>query len=386
LALTDYGSLYGAIEFYKECKKAEIKPIVGMEAYIAPNGRFSKKPRVDTKSYHLILLAENYEGYKNLMRLSSKGHLEGFYYKPRIDKELLRERHQGIIALSGCMAGELAGAVRNETNSNRAKQLALEYQEIFGEGNFYVELQDHPEMDGQMTVNTNLIQLANETDIPMVVTRDVHYLNPDDAEAQDILTCIKEGKTIDQPSRMSFRHVDRSLCKADEITGRFQHVPEALENTVKIADRINLEIELDKWHFPPVEIPEGKIVDEELREQVYERIKDKVEMTREIKERLEYELGIIIEKGYSPYFLSVADFINYARDNNIVVTTRGSAAGSLVSYALGIVSVNPLFFRLPFERFFLEHNNLRWLDLAQSLIDDGFDTRCSRSCMTMWRT
>ncbi len=351
LALTDYGSLYGAIEFYEACRKAEIKPIVGMEAYIAVNGRFSKQAHVDAHAPHLILLAENYEGYKNLMALSSKGHLEGFYYHPRIDRELLREHHRGLIALSGCMAGELASAVRADDSRARAKEIAEEYRGIFGDGNFYIELQDHPELDGQMTVNTKLVQLGTELNIPFVATRDVHYLNPDDAEAQDILVCIREGKTVDQPNRLSFQQVDRSLCSAKEIAGRFGHIPEALENTVRIAERVNLDIPLHQWHFPPIPIPEGKTADQELRDQTYLGIAEKLEVTPEIKERLEYELNIINTKGYAPYFLTVADLIQYAREHAIVVTTRGSAAGSLVSYALGIVSVNPLFFRLPFERF-----------------------------------
>ncbi|MBI4098746.1 MAG: DNA polymerase III subunit alpha [Candidatus Magasanikbacteria bacterium] len=351
LALTDYGSLYGAIEFYEACHKADMKPIIGMEAYIATNGRFSKQAHVDAHTPHLILLAENYEGYKNLMALSSKGHLEGFYYHPRIDRELLREHHEGLIALSGCMAGELAGAVRADDSLARAKEIAEEYRGIFGDGNFYIELQDHPELDGQMTVNTKLVQLGSELNIPLVATRDVHYLDPDDAEAQDILVCIREGKTVDQPNRLSFQQVDRSLCSGEEIAGRFQHIPEALENTVRIAERINLDIPLHQWHFPPIPIPEGKTADQELRDQTYHGIAEKLEVTPEIKERLEYELDIINTKGYAPYFLTVADLLRYAREHAIVVTTRGSAAGSLVSYALGIVSVNPLFFRLPFERF-----------------------------------
>lgn len=351
LALTDYGSLYGAIEFYETCRKEGTKPIIGYEAYLAPNGRFSKQPHVDAHAPHLILLAETYEGYQNLMWLSSRGHLDGFYYKPRIDKELLRERHAGIIALSGCMAGELAQAAKNDDTLEQAKRVAQDYHELFGDGNFFIELQDHPELDGQMTVNTKLVQLSRELNIPLVVTRDVHYLNPEDAEAQDILTCIREGKTVDQPNRFTFRHVDRSLCAAADIAGRFQHVPDALENTVKIAERVRCEIPLHQWHFPPIALPEGKTADDMLREEAQRGIREKLTVTPDIQERMDYELDIITKKGYSPYFLVVADLMRYAHEHNIVATTRGSAAGSLVSYALGIVSVNPLFFRLPFERF-----------------------------------
>ncbi|MEK7532401.1 MAG: DNA polymerase III subunit alpha, partial [Patescibacteria group bacterium] len=351
IALTDSGSLYGAIEFYEACHKEDVKPIIGFEAYLAPNGRFSKQAHVDTHASHLVLLAETYDGYKNLMKLSSAGHLEGFYYKPRIDKELLREHHAGIIALSGCLAGELAQTVKNDDTLEKAKRIAQEYVEIFGKDNFFIELQDHPELDGQITVNTKLVQLARETDIPLVVTRDVHYLNRDDTEAQDILTCIREGKTVDQPNRFTFQHVDRSLCTAEDIASRFQHVPDALENTVKIAERVNCEIPLHQWHFPPVELPEGKTADAVLRESSNQGLAEKLVVTPELQERLDYELDIITKKGYSPYFLVVADLMRYAHEQGIIVTTRGSAAGSLVSYALGIVSVNPLFFRLPFERF-----------------------------------
>ncbi len=351
LALTDYGSLYGAIEFYKTCKAEGIKPIIGFEAFLAPNGHLSKRPRVDNKTSHLVLLAETYEGYKNLMRLSTIGHIDGFYYRPRIDKELLRAHSKGIIALSGCMAGELSGLINGEATKEQLHSVIQEYVDIFGSDNFFLELQDHPEINGQINVNSALIAAGKELGVPLVVTRDVHYLNPEDAQAQDILTCIKDGKTVDQPNRFSLAHVDRSLCTAEEIAGRFSHIPQALENTVKIADRIDVEIPLNKWHFPPVDIPEGKNADEELHDQVYARIKDLVEVTPEITERIDYELDVIKTKGYSPYFIAVADFLKFARDNDIVVTTRGSAAGSLVSYAMGIVSVNPMFFRLPFERF-----------------------------------
>ncbi|MCX6781562.1 MAG: DNA polymerase III subunit alpha [Candidatus Magasanikbacteria bacterium] len=350
LALTDHGNMYGAIEFYEQCLKQEIKPIIGMEAYVAPGSR-SEKNGPDNKYYHLVLLALDYNGYKNLMKLSSLAHLEGFYYKPRVDKELLRELHEGLVATSACMGGEIARAIVKENNYEKAKAVALEYQDIFGPGNFYLELMDLPALEGQADLNNTLLQLSKDTGIPAIVSRDVHYLNTEDAEAQDILTCIRDGTTIDQPNRMTSAGIDCSMATGEEIAKRFKHAPEVLENTVKIAERVDLKIELNKWHFPPIELPQGKTADEYLREQVYEHLPKLIEMTDEVKKRADYELETITKKGYSPYFIAVADYVGYAREHGIIETTRGSAAGSIVSYAMGIVSVNPLFFKLPFERF-----------------------------------
>lgn len=349
LALTDHGNMYGAIEFYETCLKEEIKPIVGMEGYIASGSRFEKNPH--DKYFHIVLLAENYIGYKNLMKLSSLAHLEGFYYKPRVDRELLRQFHEGIICSSACMRGEIAYALNKENNYEKAKKLALEYDEIFGRGNFYLELMDIPALEGQTEVNNQLIKISEETGIPLIVTRDVHYLNPEDAEAQDILTCIRDGKTLEDTDRNTMVGMDFSLCKEEDIALRFKHIPEAIENTGKIAERVNLFLELNKWNFPPIDIPKDKTADEHLREQVFERLPKLIEITPVVKERAEYELGVIAKKGYSPYFISVADYVNYARTHGIVETTRGSGAGSIVSYAMGITTVNPLFFKLPFERF-----------------------------------
>lgn len=350
IALTDHGNMYGAIEFYQECKKQEIKPIIGVEAYLAPVSRFEKDNK--NKYYHLLLLAENIQGYKNLMKLVSLGHLEGFYYKPRIDKELLKKHSEGLICSSACMAGELPRILSKEDNYEKAKKIALEYQEIFGKGNFFLELMDIPALQGQTELNNQLIKLSKDTGIPLIVTRDVHYLNPEDNEAQDVMTCIRDGRNIEENNRRTMANEDYSLCRGEEIAGRFKHIPEAVENTGKIAERVNLEIELDNWHFPPIQTSEGKTYDEYLREQVYEKIPNFFgEITDEIKERADYELGIITKKGYSPYFLAVADYVNYAKSNGIVETTRGSGAGSLVSYVLGITTVDPLRFKLPFERF-----------------------------------
>lgn len=352
VALTDYGSMYGAIEFYQACLANEVKPIIGFEAYVARRTRFDTDPEKDKDPHHLVLLAENYDGYRNLMKLSSMGHLEGLFNgKPRIDKDLLRQFGKNIIALSSGMKGEIPELLKNG-KIEQAKKVALEYNEIFGQNNFYLELQDHPGISGQIDVNTKCIQLSKETGIPLVVTRDVHYMEPEQAEAQDILTCIREGWKVNYTNREDFRQVDRSMNKGDDIMSRFRHIPEAVENTVKIAERINIVIELDKWHFAPVELPPGKTADDVLREEAYKYVGNYYsEVTEEITKRIEYELGIIKTKGYSPYFICVADYVGYAKRSGIVESTRGSAAGSLVSYVLGITTVDPMRFNLPFERF-----------------------------------
>ncbi|MBI5732213.1 MAG: DNA polymerase III subunit alpha [Candidatus Magasanikbacteria bacterium] len=352
LALTDYGSLYGAIEFYKIAKKAGIKPIIGLEAYLAQNSRLDKRPRLDEENYHLILLAENERGYKNLLKLSSLGHLEGFFNVPRIDKELLRRHHEGLIALSGCREGEVARAIWKLANWEKAKAAAREYAEIFGPGNFFLELQDHPDLEGQMEINNALIKIGEELDLPLVVTRDVHYLDIEDREAQDILTCIRDGHKAGDPHRPNFLSVDRSFGSGEEIMSRFSHVPEAVSNTLKIAERCNLELKLGQWHFPAIQLPPGKTANDILIEEVENGIRKLIPAADEKTwERLRYELGVINKKGYAPYFLAVADYVRWSRERGIIVTTRGSAAGSLVSYALGITTVNPLYFKLPFERF-----------------------------------
>jgi DNA polymerase-3 subunit alpha len=352
ISLVDYGSMYGAIEFYQACIENGIKPIIGFEAYISPRRMEDKDPELDKELYHLVLLAENYDGYRNLMLLTSEGHLRGtFNGKPRIDKETLKKYSKNIIVLSAGLKGEVSKFLRLN-KLEEAKKAALEYNEIFGQNNFFLELQDHPAMEGQIDVNAKLIALSKETGIPLVVTRDVFYASPDYAEAQDIMCCIREGWKVQYTDRENFRHVDRSLNTGDDIFSRFRHVPEALENTVKIAERIDIKIELNKWHFAPVPLEAGKTYDEMLRDQTYDRVLLYYpEITEELKTRIEYELDIIKTKGYSPYFLCVADFVNYAKSKGIVETTRGSAAGSLVSYIMGITTVDPMRFHLPFERF-----------------------------------
>ncbi len=366
IALTDHGAMYGAVEFYEAAVKAEIKPIIGVEAYVAPYKLSDKRPRIDDKYSHMILLARDLEGYRNLMKLTSIAHLEGYYYKPRIDKEVLKKYGAGLIGLSGCLKGEINGSIL-AGHPDRSKELIKEYQNILGAENFYLELQHHPNLPEQKTVNDGLIKLAREMKVPLVATGDVHYLNKDDAEAQDILVCVSTGKTVGDKDRMDMRNIDASLKSPEEMASFFPDQPEAIENTVKIAERCKLEIPLKKLHFPKYDIPQGYTADTCLREKAYlglagryklaatekvDGIKSELDAKdKTISERLEYELGIISKKGYSEYFLVVADFVNWARQQGIITTTRGSAAGCLTSYGIGISDINPLEYKLPFERF-----------------------------------
>jgi DNA polymerase-3 subunit alpha len=352
LALTDYGSMYGAIEFYKACHKAKIKPIIGVEFFIAVQSRFDKTTREEP--HHLVLLAKDFIGYKNLMKLTSLAHLEGWHNgQPRLDKELLGKYHEGLIALSGCLRGEIPQLIIKNNNEARAKAAAEDYQRIFGTDNFYLELQDHPALAYQTEVNNALIRISRENGLPLVVTRDVHYLDAADREAQEVISCIGFGQKLDNPNRLSYSQIDRSFNDESDIASRFAHVPEAIANTVKIAEACDLELTLGQWHFPAIDLPAGRTASQQLELEAAEGLKKFYPsgMTAEVQERLKYELDIIISKGYAPYFLVVADFVRWARGQRIMATTRGSAAGSLVSYLLGITTVNPLDFKLPFERF-----------------------------------
>lgn len=351
LALTDHGVLYGAIEFYQECIKAGIKPIVGMEAYVAQHGLTDRRPHIDDRSTHLTLLAMNQDGYRNLMILTTRAHLDGFYYKPRIDKELLRAHGQGLVGLSGCLGSEIAQALAAD-DLTKAEACASEYRDIFGEGNFFLEVQDHSELPLQAVVNQKMFALSLRTGIPTVATKDTHYIHEDDAEAQDILLAIQTGKTVSDPTRLSMRGVDYSLATPSAMAAAFADHPEAIEATAAIAERCTLTLELGKWNFPAVELPPGETPVSVLRRRAQEGLQERIpDSGKETLERLQYELGIIEQKGFSPYFLVVSDYVNWARSQGIVTTTRGSAAGSLVSYSIGITTVNPMYFQLPFERF-----------------------------------
>ena len=351
MAITDHGVMYGAIEFYKAAKAAGIKPIIGLEAYLAFGDRTEKRARVDDDYYHVTLLAKDLEGYKNLMQLTTIAHLEGFYYKPRIDKTVLREHSAGLIALSGCLRGEIARSIVGN-QYDKAKTLLKEYQEIFGAEDFYLEVQYHPEIPEQEKVNQGLKKLATETGAPLVATTDSHYLSQMDRDAQDILVCVQTGKMRTETNRLDMRGVDLALKTPEVMENSFRDYPNAVTNTLRIAEKCNVELTLGKWLFPNFATPDNLSVDEYLRQLAYAGFKIKFpEQTEEVRQRLEYELDIIQKKGYSPYFLIVADYVNWTRDQGIIATTRGSAAGSIVSYLIGVTTVDPLKFKLPFERF-----------------------------------
>ncbi|PJA47713.1 DNA polymerase III subunit alpha [Candidatus Uhrbacteria bacterium CG_4_9_14_3_um_filter_36_7] len=354
-AITDHGALYGVIEMYQKAKDAEVKLIIGMDAYLALNGRLQKRARIDTKNHRLVLLAENNIGYKNLLTLSSIGFLEGFYYHPRIDREVLQmvceNKPHGLIALSGGFQGEIEEAIIMEHDED-AKRLILEYVDLFGEGNFYLELVDRPEIPAQEAINAKLIEFGKSLGVPVVATKNVFYLNPEDAIAWKILQCVRGGKTLEQFERSQAYDYDASLALPSYMINRFSDIPEAIENTRKIADRCQVELELGKWHFAKFPIPEEKTAINLLQEKTFEGLKRRgMTLTESIQKRADYELEIIRTKGFDVYFLIVADFINWARNNGIVTTTRGSAAGSLVAYAIGISDIDPIRYELPFERF-----------------------------------
>jgi DNA polymerase III subunit alpha len=373
VALTDHGALYGAINFYEAAHKAGVKPIVGCEMYVAPRGMRSREGRVDQEQiYHLVLLAKNAVGYQNLIKLVSRAHIEGFYYKPRVDHALLREYSEGIVCLSACLAAEVPRALLAE-NYDEAKRVASFYREIYGEGNYFLELQDHPAIPEQKLVNEGVIQLSKDLSLPLVCTSDVHYVNRDDMAIQDVLICVQTGKTLDDPKRLKMTSDTNFFRSPDEMAQLFKHVPEAVSNTALIADMCELEIKTGTWVLPHYPVPQGQTTEEHLREKVLEGLRKRraagllgigidgtppefhspgsTDLPPEYVERVDYELGIINQKGYPAYFLIVQDFANWAREQGIVITTRGSAAGSLVSYGLGIVSVDPLVYKLPFERF-----------------------------------
>ena len=351
-AITDHGVMYGCIDFYRAAKEAGIRPILGCEVYVAPGSRFDKEAGgSSSRYYHLVLLAENNQGYANLMKIVSKGFVEGYYYKPRVDLELLKQYHEGIIALSACLAGEVARYLTRSMYED-AKEAALRYQEIFGENNFFLELQDHGIPQQQM-VNQQLMRLHEETGIPMVATNDVHYTYQDDVESHDILLCLQTGKKLADEDRMRYEGGQYFVKSPQEMAELFPYAAEALENTHKIAMRCNVEIEFGVTKLPRYDVPEGYTAWEYLNKLCFEGLQERYQpVTEELKERLTYELNTIQNMGYVDYFLIVWDFIKYARDHDIMVGPgRGSAAGSLVSYTLGITKLDPIKYDLLFERF-----------------------------------
>ncbi|MDD3711632.1 MAG: DNA polymerase III subunit alpha [Patescibacteria group bacterium] len=357
LAITDHGVMYGVIEFYKKCKKAGIKPIIGVETYLAPKSRFDKNTRDDAKNFHLLLLAKNNIGYQNLIKLTSLSHLEGFYYKPRIDWELLEKYHEGLIACTACLGGEIPYLIRGG-KLEEAKKRILEYNNLFGQDNFYLEIQDHPELDGQAKNNEQLIKFSQELNIPLVVTNDIHYLEKGDDEAQDILLCLQNKKKREDVDRMKMMgYGDYSCRDPKELIEAFKDVPEAIKNTVKIAERCNVEIQLGEVHLPYFAVPDNYDQSSYLRKWCEDGIKERFpkvssEYLQEIRSRMDYELEIINKMGWPSYFLIVADLVNWAKDRKIVVGPgRGSAAGSLVCYLTGITNLDPIKYELLFERF-----------------------------------
>jgi len=353
VAITDHGCMFGVIDFYKAAKAVGVKPVLGCEVYVAPGSRFDKEAvgSGDDRYYHLVLLAESNKGYQNLIKIVSKGYTEGYYYKPRVDMEVLGEYHEGIIALSACLAGEVQkNIVRGLYGEGKAA--ALRYEEMFGKGNFFLELQDHgiPE---QRLVNQSLLRMSQETGIPLVATNDVHYTYAEDEKPHDILLCIQTGKKLEDEDRMRYEGGQFYIKSEEEMRELFPYALEALENTQKIADRCNVEIEFGVTKLPKYDVPEGYNSWEYLNKLCYEGLNKRYpDPSRELRERLEYELSVIQSMGYVDYFLIVWDFIKYAKDHKIMVGPgRGSAAGSIVSYCLEITTIDPIRYQLLFERF-----------------------------------
>ena len=351
-AITDHGVMYGVIDFYRAARAAGINPILGCEVYVAPGSRFDREAGSgDDRYYHLVLLAENNQGYSNLMKIVSKGFVEGFYYKPRVDLSLLEKYHEGIIALSACLAGEVARFLTRGMYED-AKKAALRYQDIFGKGNFFLELQDHgiPE---QQNVNQQLLKMHRETGIELVATNDVHYTLAEDAQPHDVLLCLQTGKKLADEDRMRYEGGQYYVKSPEEMERLFPYAPEALENTHKIAQRCHVEIEFGVTKLPKFDVPEGYTSREYLNELCFRGLEERYQpVTEGLKERLNYELSTIRNMGYVDYFLIVWDFIKYARDHDIMVGPgRGSAAGSLVAYTLGITQLDPIRYDLLFERF-----------------------------------
>lgn len=375
IALTDHGVLYGAIEFFIKAKERGIKPIIGCEMYVAPGGFQSKNnTAIDKTRNHLILLVRNITGYKNLMKLISIAHLEGFYYKPRIDRETLRKYGDGLIALSACTEGEVPSNIING-KYDEAKKIAKEYEEIFGKGNFFLEIQDHPNYKNQQIANEGLIKLSKELDIPIVATSDIHYVNKNDAAAQDILLCIQTNRKVFEKDRMNLMDFDLSLRTPEEMEKSFGHIPGAIENTQVIAEKCDFEIKLGETQLPHFEVPEGFDPKSYLRKLSDEGLKKRFgdDITSKHTERMDYELSVIEKTGFASYFLIVQDFVNWAKNQGIVVGPgRGSAAGSFISYLIGITNIDPIKYNLLFERF-LNPERISMPDVDMDFADDRRD-------------
>src|SRR5438874_1471801 len=352
LALTDHGALYGAVEFYQAATAAGIKPIIGVETYVAPRGHQSREGKADTNPYHLILLAKDQTGYRNLIELITRAHLDGYWYKPRIDKELLAAHSQGLIGTSSCLSGEVLRRLAGGDEKG-AEQAADDYRSILGEGNFYIEIQDHGVTD-QRRLHPQLVELARRLKIPLLATNDPHYTVPEQHEAHDLLLCIQTNANVDTPGRMRFDTNEFFLKSPAQMRALFGgELPDAMDNTLRVADQVDLRLEFDQLRLPDFPVPTGETPTSWLRKACETGLAERYgeRMTDDVRHRLDYELGIIDRMGYSAYFLIVADFTRVAREQGIMTTCRGSAPGSIVTYSLGITPVDPLAYGLPFERF-----------------------------------
>src|SRR5438067_805613 len=367
VAVTDHGVMYNVVRFYQQAVEAGVKPIVGCEVYVAPRSRFDRGTRQENY-YHMLLLAKNQTGYRNLVQLVSKGFLEGFYYKPRVDRELLAAHSEGLIATSACLGGEIPSQILKQ-ELKQARYLAGEYREIFGPENFYLELQNHG-LSQQDTVNEALAPIARELGIPLVATNDVHYLRKEDAQPHEVLLCIQTGTTMNDPKRLTYGPPNFYLASPEEMRERFRSWPEAVENTLAIAERCNLEIDFSTMHLPHYEVPGGHTDDSYLEWLCRDAIPERYPRGDDrIEARLEYELEIIRSKGFSAYFLIVWDFVRFAKSGGIMAQARGSAAGSLVSYLLGLTAIDPLAYDLTFERF-LTRERKSMPDIDLDIADD----------------
>lgn len=371
IAITDHGVMYNVVQFYENCTAAGVKPIIGCEVYVAPGDRRKKGPVKGENYYHMLLLAQNETGYKNLVKLVSRGYLEGFYYKPRVDKELLNEYSEGLVATSACLGGEVCNALlKNELKEARYR--ASELKEIYGKDRFFVELQNHG-LEEQKFVNPELVRIARELDLPLVCSNDVHYLRKQDADPHEVLLCIQTGVTMNNPKRLRYGPPNFYLRSPEEMSELFGEWPEALENTLRVAEMCNFQFDFTKTHLPHCEVPEGHTFESWLEKLCRDAIPQKYpEHTQELEDRLRYELDIIQTKGYSAYFLIVHDFVRFARSQGIMSQARGSAAGSLVAYLLGLTVIDPLRYSLLFERF-LSRERKSMPDIDLDFADDRRD-------------
>src|SRR5262245_24723975 len=363
--------MYAAIDFYQACKAAEIKPIIGVEAYVAPNSRFDKRPKIDTSPYHLVLLARDLTGYKNLIQLTTRAHTEGFYYRPRLDRELLERHSEGLICLSACLAAEVPRLVR-AGDMEQARRTAAWYRDLFGAENYYLEIQEH-DMPEQTEVNRGVLEIARALDIPIVATNDVHYVRADDQRGQDLLLCIQTNSSFDDPNRMRMGTNTFYLRTSEEMSRLFAELPESLNNTLRVAEQCNLKLDFGRLHLPEIDLPDGHDVDSYLEHLCREGLRRRVSpVTDEYESRLRYELEVVRQTGFAQYILIVWDIFRYARERGVIAGPRGSAAGALVLYLLGISDVDPVEHRLTFERF-LNPERAEMPDVDMDFADDRRD-------------